>query len=301
MNRIINNLLKYKYFYIMIFPVIAWYIIFCYIPMYGIITAFQDYNMNKGNFGSEFVGLKHFLILFKDADFWGAFRNNVIIAFYRLVTAFPIPIILALILNEVKGLKFKKTVQTVIYLPHFISWVIVASVVIVVLNTENGLIATLYNAMGKEVPYIMSDPKAFRSVLIWSDIWKEAGWGTIIYMAAIAGIDVSLYEAAIVDGAGRWKQMWHITLSGIRNVVVIMLILTVGSILNWGFDQVYNLYNPLVYETGDIIDTYIFRTALADNKLSYAAAAGLFKSLLCVVLLVGSNKIANLLNEEGIY
>ena len=170
-----------------------------------------------------------------------------------------------------------------------------------VFNYDGGLVASFYSLFGKEIPVVTGDASLFRPLLIWSDVWKEAGWGTIIYTAAISGIDPTLYEAAVVDGAGRMRQLWHITLSGIRNVIVIMLILTVGSILSTGFDQIYNLYNPLVYETGDILDTYIFRMALGDNKLSYAAAAGLFKSLLCIVLLLTANKAAKVINEEGIY
>lgn len=269
--------------------------------MYGIVTAFQDYNMNKGTFGSDFVGLEHFRALFADTDFWRAFNNTVIIALYRMVIGFPVPILAALFLNEVRHLRYKKIVQTTIYLPHFLSWVIVASIMLTVFSPERGIIAAFYASFGGDAPNVLSQPESFRSVLIWSDAWKETGWNTIIYIAAIAGVDVSLYESAVLDGAGRFQRAWHITLPGIMNVVVIMLILMAGNILNAGFDQVFNLYNPITYETGDILDTFVFRSALKDNRLSYAAAAGLFKSVICVVVLLVSNKIASCLQQEAIF
>lgn len=294
-------LVKYKYYYLLILPVLLWYIIFCYIPMYGIVTAFQDYNMNKGTFGSPFAGFKHFQALFDDPNFWRTFRNTVIIAIYRMAVQFPIPIIIALMLNEVRHALFKKTVQTAIYLPHFLSWVVVASVLLTIFSPEKGLLAAIYSTFGGDLPNLLAMPEYFRSVLVWSDVWKETGWNSIIYIAAIASVDVSLYESAKMDGAGRWRRIWHVTLPGIMNIIVIMLILMAGSILNSGFDQVYNLYTPIVYETGDILDTYVFRSAIKDNRLSYAAAAGLFKSVICVLVLVTSNKIARSLEQEGIY
>ena len=293
--------LKYKYLYVLLIPVLIWYVVFCYGPMYGIVTAFQDYNMNKGTFGSAFVGLKHFRLLFADVDFWRSFKNTVIIAVYRMVIGFPIPILTALFINEIRHRRYKKLVQTAIYLPHFLSWVIVASILLTVFSPERGLIAALYNSFGGSAPDILTQPRYFRSMLVLSDLWKETGWNTIIYIAAIAGVDISLYESAVLDGAGRLQRAWHVTLPGISNVVVIMLILTVGTVLSAGFDQVFNLYNPIVYETGDILDTFVFRSALKDNKLSYAAAAGLFKSVISVVLLLSTNMIANALQQEGIY
>lgn len=285
----------------MLIPVLVWYIVFCYGPMYGLVIAFQDYKINKGVLGSTFVGLKHFAALMTDKYLWLAFRNTLIIAIYRICIVFPIPILLALFLNEIRFPRLKKAVQTSIYLPHFISWVIAASIVIAILSPDTGLLDGICKTFGWEVPVLLINPKAFRAILVISDIWKESGWNTIIYIATIAMIDQSQYEAAFVDGAGRWKQMWHVTVPGIRSVVVIMLILTVGQVLSTGFDQVYNLYNARVYETGDIIDTYIFRTVLADNKLSYAAAAGLFKSVASTMLLLMTNAISNRVSNEGIF
>ena len=295
------SLVKYRYLYYLLIPVLAWYLIFCYFPMYGIVTAFQDYSMNKGTFLSPFVGFKHFQALFADVDFWRAFRNTVIIAAYRMVIEFPIPILVALLLNEVRHKTYKKVVQTVVYLPHFLSWVIVASIMLTVFSPEKGLVAAIYTSLGKSAPDILSQPQTFRAMLIGTDVWKETGWNTIIYIAAIAGVDICQYESALLDGANRFQRAWHITLPGIMSVVVIMLILNAGTILNSGFDQVFNLYNPITYETGDILDTFVYRSALKDYKLSYAAAAGLFKSVICVAILLGSNKLAGALQQEGIY
>lgn len=292
---------KYKFLYLMLVPVVIWYLIFCYAPMYGVVTAFQDYNMNKGVWGSPFAGLKHFQTMAGDKYFWQAFRNTIILAVYRLIIEFPIPILMALFFNEIRAGKFKKTVQTVVYLPHFLSWVIAASIVTALLSPGTGLLSAVCDMLGADSPVLLTDPKAFRPILILSNIWKEAGWNTIIYVATISGIEQGLYEASQVDGANRWQRMWHITLPGIRSVVVVMLILSVGQILNAGFDQIYNLYNARVYETGDIIDTYIFRTALGDNKLSYASAVGLLKSVLGTALLILTNSAANKINDEGIF
>ena len=251
-GALLKKIARYKYLYIIFIPVLIWYIIFCYVPMYGIIMAFQDYTMSKGFFASPFVGLKNFRDLFQDEYFLRAFSNTVIIAVYRMLTEFPFSIILALLLNEIRHINYRKTIQTIIYLPHFLSWVIVASIFITIFSPEDGLVTTLFASMGVQIPDVLTKADSFRSVLILTDIWKESGWMTVIYVAAIAGIDVQLYEAATIDGAGRWLQMWHVTLPGIRSTIVIMFILTLGQILTWGFDQVYNFYNPLVYDTGDI-------------------------------------------------
>lgn len=290
----------HKYFYIMLLPVLAWYIIFCYLPMYGIVTAFQDYSMYKGTFHSPFVGLEHFRTLMEDSFFWRAFRNSVIIAVYRLVFEFPIPIILAIMINELRQSWLRKTIQTIVYLPNFLSWIIVASIVFTILNPDIGVIAEFMKQMGIEKRNLVT-PDNFRGLLIITDIWKTAGWGTIIFLASMSGIDLNLYEAAYVDGADRFHRIWHITLPAIRNVIAIVLILMVGSVLRTGFDQVFNMGSPMVMETGDIIDTYVTRTVMRDYKLSYAAAIGLFNSVICAILLFSSNFAARKLNQDSIY
>ena len=287
--------------YFILVPVILWYAIFCYAPMYGIVMAFQDYIMSRGYFRSSFVGLKHFVALYHDSYFRRAFYNTAIIAVYRVVTIFPFSIILALILNEIRRMAFRKTVQTIIYVPHFLSWVIVASIFLTFFNPEKGIIAAINEITGKRTLDILINPNLFRHILILTDIWKEAGFSTVIYVAGIAGIDPILYEAAIVDGAGRWAQIWHITLPGIKSVIVISFILLLGNVLTWGFDQIFNFYNPMVYSTGDILGTYIYRTAMADMKFSYGAAAGLFQSVICAVLLLSSNYALRKMGETSIY
>lgn len=301
LEKKLKLILYHKYLYLMLIPVLIWYIIFCYVPMYGIVISFQDYSMSKGVFGSTFVGLTHFKELWQDEDFWRAFWNTAIIAVYRIIIEFPISIIVALLLNEIRHIKVRKTIQTIVYLPHFLSWVIVASIFMTLLSPESGIINAICTSMGINTPDIISNPNMFRGVLIWSDVWKEAGFSSIIYVAAMASIDAELYEATDIDGASRWQQIWYVTLPGIRNIIVIMFILMLGQVLTWGFDQVYNFYNPMVYDKGDIIDTYIFRTALGDNKFSFAAAASMFKSLICMTLLVVSNSVVKKLGEESIY
>lgn len=299
---IFKAIIKHKYFYLMLLPVLIWYIVFCYVPMYGVLSAFQDYEMHKGILQSPFVGLRHFDELIHDDLFWRAFRNSVIIAIYRIVFEFPIPIILAILINEIRHVWLSKTIQTIVYLPHFISWVIVASIIITIFNPDQGLVSAIMNALGGgDMNVNIITAKSFKAVLIGTNIWKEAGWSMIIFIASIAGIDVYLYEASYVDGANRFQRMWYITLPGIRSVVSIMLILTIGSVIKTGFDQVFNLQNPLVMETGDIIDTYVYRTVMKDFRLSYAAALGLFNSIICTALLLSSNFAAKKMKMDSIY
>ncbi len=300
-KRIARNLNRYKYFYLMLLPVVAWYVVFCYAPMYGVVTAFQDYVMHKGIRGSAWVGLKHFMALRKDIFFWRAFRNSVIIALMRMVVEFPVPILLALLLNELRAKWFKSVMQTVMYLPHFLSWIICASVIQTIFNADNGLFTlAMHHLFGAPLQnYVV--PSTFRWFLVFTNIWKEAGWSMIIFIAAMAGIDPTLYEAAVVDGASRLQRCLHVTLPGIGSTIVIVLILNIGSMLNTGFDQVFNMQNPLTLETGDIIDTYVTRTVMKDAKFSYASAIGLFNSVINTILLLLANKGAHLMGQPGIY
>jgi len=300
-SRTLANVMRFKYFYLMLIPVVVWYILFCYYPIYGLVMAFQDFSMGAGYWRSPWVGLKHFYELFRDAYFLRAFRNTAIIALQRLAFGSTFEIVLALLLNEVRHISFRKTVQTIVYLPHFLSWVIVASVFVTMLNPERGLIAPVFALFGAKAPSLLTDASIFRPVLIVTDIWKSAGFATIIYVAAIAGIDPTLYEAAVIDGAGRWRQLWNVTLPGISLTVTIMIIIYIGQSMTWGFDQIYNLYNRLVYETGDIIDTYIVRSVMGDNKFSYAAAAGMFRSVICTSLLLVANFLSKRLTGKGIF
>jgi putative aldouronate transport system permease protein len=285
----------------MLFPVLVWYVIFCYFPMYGVLIAFKDYAMTRGVFGSPWVGFDHFKTMMADRLFWRAFRNSLILASMRIVFEFPVPIILSILINELRLRWLRKLTQTVMYLPHFLSWITVASIFITIINPDKGLLAEVAKLLGNEIPPNMITNRTFRGLMIVSSLWKEAGWGTIIYLAAMSGVDETLYEAAWVDGANRFQRTWHVTLPAIRGVMVLMLILSIGSILSAGFDQVFNMHNKLVMETADIIDFYIYRVVMQDFRMSYAAALGLFNSLICAVLLLGSNALARALDIERIY
>ena len=296
-----KKILRYKYLYLMFLPVLIWYIIFHYVPIYGLVMVFQDFKMSKGFFGSAFVGLGNFARLFEDKYFWRAFNNTVIISLLRVAFGCSFEIIVALLLNEIRKRAFRKTIQTILYLPHFLSWVIVASIFIIMLSPDRGIIGPIFTMLGREVPVPLQEAGLFRGILISTAMWKEVGFGTIIYVAALAGIDQELYSAAKIDGADRWKQLLHITLPGISSTIAVMIILNLGQCLNWGFDQVYNLYNTLVYETGDILDTFIVRTAMSDNQFSYAATIGVFRSVIATVLLFTANKVMKKVMGHTIY
>lgn len=295
---------KNKLYYLLLLPGVVYYLIFHYIPLYGIIVAFKDvtpFDGIEGIFNSEWVGLRHFKDFTNSYYFWNIMRNTVLISFYKLLFGFPAPIILALLLNEVRGKLFKKTVQTISYLPHFLSMVIVAGLVTILLTTDGGLVNILLGKLGLEPIFFLGDKQYFRSVLVVSSIWKEIGWGSIIYLAAIAGIDPQLYEAARADGAGRLRQIWHITLPGMTFIIVFMFIFSIGGLLNAGFEQIFLLYSPPVYEVADIIDTYVYRRGLMEMQYSFAAAVGLFKSVIALALILGTNYLAKKLKQEGIW
>ena len=288
---------------LMFLPVIVYFVIFKYIPMAGIVIAFKNYRIKQGMFGSAWCGLANFTKVFATPTFARSVRNTLTISAMKLLFGFPAPIILALMLNEISHARFKKTVQTITYLPHFLSWVVLAGMFQQLLSPNNGAVnAVLREVFGlKNAIYFLGDNRYFRGTLIVTDIWKNVGWSSILYLATIAGIDPSLYEAATVDGATRWQCTRYITLPSLISTIVVMLILNVGSIMDAGFDQVFNLYNSAVYQTGDIIDTYVYRYGLGDMKYSLATAVGLFKNVIAFVLVVGTNLIARKLSGEGIW
>lgn len=291
-------------YYLLLLPGLLYLIIFHYIPMFGIIISFKEYQPFmgvEGIFTSEWVGLKHFQKFFNSYYFWDILGNTLAISLLKFIFGFPAPIIFALLLNEVRNKKFMKTVQTISYLPHFLSWVVVSGLLVTLLSTDNGLINIIREAMGKESIMFLGDPKYFRQVLVISDIWKGIGWGSIVYLAAISGVDQEMYEAAYIDGANRWRRIWHITLPSISHIVVIMLIFSVGGLLNAGFEQIFLLYSPAVYSVANIIDTFVYREGLQSNNYSYATAVGLFKSLVSMFLLLLTNFIAKRLDQEGIW
>ena len=282
-----------RYLLLMLLPALIWYIVFMYAPMYGAQIAFRDFSPVLGITGSKWVGFKYFTQFFKSEYFGRLIKNTLGISLYSIIVGFPIPIILALLINEVRGKFFKRSVQTVVYLPHFISAVVVVSILSALLSPSSGLINQLITAFGGTPIHFMAEPKYFKTIYVLSDIWQSAGYGSIVYMAALTGIDPSLYEAADIDGAGRWKKIMHITLPGILPTIILMGTLSIGNVLNAGFDQVFNMYSPLVYRTGDIIDTYVYREGLVNIQYSFATAVGLFKSIISFALLTTAYKLAD--------
>jgi putative aldouronate transport system permease protein len=298
---LLKEVVKNKYIYIILIPGILFYAIFCYGPMYGIMLAFKEYHASKGILGSPFIGFKNFEYILKDFEFWQAFRNTLIISFGRIAFQFPVPIILALLINEMKEGKYRKFLQTTYTFPHFLSWVIISGIVINILGSE-GAINNLLSVLGFEKKLFLAKKELFRPLLYITANWKGAGWSSIIYLASISSINPELYEAATIDGANRFQRMHHITWPGIKSTVVILLILNVGSIMNAGFDQVFNLYNGAVLSVSDIIDTYIYRiTFQTGTDFGFSTAVGLFKSVINFLLLVSCDRIVKLMGEEGIF
>ena len=284
--------LKAEYpLYLMLLLPIAVVVIYNYIPMFGVLISFMKYLPAKGIFRSKWVGLNNFRVLFSMPTFSQALGNTLIISVFKIVLNILVPVTITLLLNDLTSTKVKKTVQTIIYMPHFISWVMLSSIFIKLLS-GSGVVNKFLGLFGVRPIIFMGDNKWFRFTLIFTYIWKEFGYGTIVYLAAVAGINADLYEAAEVDGAGHWQQMLHVTLPGIAPTIVMMTALSLGSVLNAGFDQVFNMYSPLVYETGDILDTLVYRMGFDNGNFGLSTAAGMFKSVISSVLLILSYRIA---------
>lgn len=278
--------------HLMILPGLLLVLIFSYGPMVGLVIAFQDFKLTKGLFGSEWVGFENFEYVFALPGFMNALRNTVWIAFLKIIAGLVAPITTSLLLNELRKVLFKRTVQTIIYLPHFLSWVILAGILLDILSPSKGIINGLLAWLGLEQIYFLGDSTWFPWTLVISDVWKEFGFSTIVYLAALTGINPALYEASVMDGAGRWKQTLHITLPGMLPIIILMTTLSLGQILNAGFDQVFNLYSPIVYETGDIIDTFVYRVGLVDLQFDLATAVGFFKSIVSLLFISVSYLLA---------
>jgi len=296
-----SKIRKRKLLYIMLVPGLLYFLIFKYVPMYGVLIAFKDFNFSKGIMGSPWVGTKYFEILFRSKDFWLIFWNTLIINLYKLAWGFPGPIIIALLLNEVRKMWFKRIIQTSIYLPHFISWIVIGGMFIQMLSPSNGIINTIIKSFGHDPISFVTEPKYFRSLMVLTSVWKEAGWGAIVYLAALSGIDMQLYESAMIDGAGKWKQLIHITLPGIAPTIIIMLILRIGQFLDVGFEQTYVFLTQFTYSVGDVFSTYVFRVGLEQAKFSYTTAVGLFQSVINFILIVSANKLANKTSNQGMW
>lgn len=297
---------KHRLFYMLLIPGLVFFIIFKYVPLYGVIIAFKDvppFASFAEMLTAPFVGLKHFVNFMSSHFFGQLMRNTLVISGLKLLFSFPAPIIFALLLNEIRQEKFKRTIQTISYLPHFISMVVVCGLLTLLLSTDGGFVNGILMQLGwiKEPIYFLGEPRYFRSILVISSVWQGVGWSAIIYLAALTSIDPQLYEAATMDGAGMLRRMWHITLPGISNIIVIMFILAVGGILDAGFEQVLLLYSPPVYEVGDIIDTYVYRQGIINFQYSFSTAVSLFKSVIAMALILVTNFVAKLMGHDGIW
>lgn len=302
-GKLLPKLKRYWPAYLLVLPVIIWYAIFCYAPMGGLAIAFKKFSILRGIWASPWVGLDNFKKLFQSAQFIRSIRNTLIISALETVFGFPIPIIFALLLNELRAMTFKKVVQTVSYLPHFISWSVVGGMITVLLSPSSGAIAGIVKSLGGTPQNYLGMSRYFRTIVVSSYVWKTLGWSAIIYMAAISSVDEQLHEAAVIDGAGRFARMWHVTLPGIRGIIAIQLILWVGSFLNVSFDQVFILINTLTLDVGETIDYYIYRVGLgSSNNFSIATASGMFKSVIGFILIIITNWASNKLTDgEGIW
>lgn len=289
-----------KGLYLMFIPVLVFYLVFCYGPMYGLVMAFKDFQPTKGISGSDWVGLKNFIDFFQSFYFWRVLKNTLVISVTNLIFGFPAPILLALLINELRNKYFKSAVQSISYMPHFISLVVVCGM-IKDFTSDTGVISYIITLFGGHATTLLNEARNFVPVYVISDIWQTVGWGTIIYLAALTGIDQELYEAAEVDGAGKWKQTLHITIPGIMPTIIIMLVLRMGSMLSVGFEKIILLYNPAVYSTADVISTFVYRKGLQEFAFSYSAAVGLFNSVINFILLVTANKLSKKFSETSLW
>jgi putative aldouronate transport system permease protein len=301
LRRLGLDLRRDKYLYILALPGLIFFLIFKYVPMWGIIISFQNYSPFQGIMGSEWVGLEHFQRFFSNPEFMLLFRNTMAINIMNLVLFFPLPIVLSLLLNELRSVVYKRLVQSIVYMPHFLSWVIIAGLTFLLFAKGEGLVNKILEAIGLSRIDVLTNPGSFWIMLTIQSIWKECGWGTILFLAAMAGIDPQVYEAAKIDGANRFHQMWNITLPGIRNVVIVLLILRLGHMMDVGFEQVFLMYNGAVSDVAEVFDTYVYRVGIQQAQFSYSTAAGLFKSVVGLIMVVGANWIAKKLGEEGVY
>lgn len=300
-SRIFRKMLKNYELYLFVLPALAYFIIFCYLPMYGVQIAFKDFLASEGIWGSPWIGTKYFEYFFHSFNFWQLIKNTVGISLYSLAAGFPAPIILALMLNEIKNSTFKKIVQNFTYAPYFISSVVLVGMIMAFLSPTNGIVNEVIKNLGGKPISFMTKAPWFKSIYVWSGIWQSTGWGSIIYLAALSGIDTQLHEAAIADGATRIQRIWHINIPWIMPTMVILLILNCGSIMNVGFEKIYLMQNPLNMDSSDVISTYVYRMGLLNAKYSFSTAVGLFNSVVNFTLLVIVNSISKRLSETSLW
>ena len=304
-RRFLHNVTHYRYLHLMVLPGLAFVLLFKYVPMYGIIIAFKNYKGAAGGFSAimsaPWIGLKNFEIFFNSLYCERVFKNTIYLSLLRLIFSFPAPILLALMINEIRANWFKRTVQTITYMPYFLSWVVVSGLLNTLLSPDNGAINTIIKMAGGQPVYFLTSKQWFRPILIISEIWKNIGYGSIVYLAAITSIDQEQYEAARVDGANKLQQIIHITLPALSEIIAIMLILQIGKMFDDNFDQIFNLYSPSVYEVSDVFETYVYRNGIQQSKFSYSAAVGLVKSVLALAMIVFSNKASKKLGAQGLF
>lgn len=300
-ERIGDHLKRDWQLYVLLLPTLIWLIVFLYKPMYGLQIAFKDYSIFKGVANSPWIGFEHFETLFGSEGFMRALRNTIAISFWSLLIGFPVPIILALMFNEIVNRRYKGTAQTIVYLPHFISSVIIAGIVITAFSPSAGIVNTMLGWFGLDPVYFLTRPEWFRPIFIGTTIWQEAGFQSIVYIAAIAGVSPTLYESAVVDGASRWQMMWKITIPCILPTLIIMLIIRIGNMLEVSFEMIILLYQPSTYETADVVNTFIYRQGLQNGQYDFAAAAGLFNAVVAFVLVIGANTIAKRYSRTSLW
>ncbi|SOH95255.1 putative aldouronate transport system permease protein [Monaibacterium marinum] len=301
MVRLGDHMKREWQLYVMLIPTILWLLVFLYKPMYGLQIAFKDYSLFRGVAASPWIGFDHFETLFSNDQFLRALKNTIIISFYGLVFGFPMPILLALMFNEILKQTFKKTAQTIVYLPHFISSVIIAGIVITAFSPSAGIVNTVMGWLGFDPVYFLTKPEWFRPIFIGTGIWQEAGFQSIVYLAAIAGVSPTLYESAVVDGASRWQMMWKITVPSILPTIIIMLIIRIGNILEVSFEMIILLYQPATYETADVVNTFIYRQGLQGGQYDFAAAAGLFNAVVAFTLVMTANTISKRYSRTSLW
>lgn len=294
-------MLQHKWLYIMLLPGLLYFIMFRYVPMGGLVIAFKDYSPFAGIWDSAWCGFNNFKRFFDTPDFWKLFKNTLGISMLQLFLFFPAPIILSLFLNEVRHSGYKRVVQTLVYIPHFVSWVIVASLTYQLFNVTDGIVNIIIEAITGTTVDVLSKSSTFWGLIVGQVIWKETGYGTIIFLAALAGVDQEMYEAARVDGAGRWRLMWHITLPAIKGTIIMMLIMRVGGLLNTGYEQIFLMRNDLNVSAAEVFDTYIYTRGIEQGQYSFSTAAGMFKSVVGMIMVLTADKIAKLMGESGLY
>ncbi|WP_298299272.1 sugar ABC transporter permease [uncultured Litoreibacter sp.] len=299
--RLFDHFRREWQIYAMLLPTIIWFIVFLYKPMYGLQIAFKDYSIFRGVAASPWVGWEHFQTLFSNDQFIRAVKNTVTISFYNLLFGFPAPIILALMFNEILHATYKRTAQTIVYLPHFISSVIIAGIVITAFSPTVGVINTVLEWLGFDSIYFLTQPEWFRPIFVGTGIWQEAGFGSIVFLAAIAGVNPSLYESAVVDGANRWQMMWKITIPSILPTILIMLIIRIGNVMEVSFELVILLYQPATYETADVVNTWVYRQGLQSGQYDLAAAAGLFNAVVAFVLVMTANTLSRRFSRTSLW